>query len=148
MSLPKDQAILKNKDLWSSPDKEGYLKKMGAVNKAWKKRYFILQGSNLFYFKKKGGQPLNSISIIDCFASPTPGDQTEFTLQSLHFDRVFILKAENTNDRVDWIESISKAIQSNCAPLSAPQEVQHNFHVSFDPEEGYKVSVILLFHFM
>ena len=142
MSLPKDSALLKNKNLWSNPDKEGLLKKMGAVNKAFKKRYFVLQGPNLFYFKKKGAPPLNSISIVDCFVEATPGDATEFTLRSLHFDRVFRLRVEDPAQRIDWIEAISNSISNSCAPISAPQEVQHNFHVSFDPDQGYSVGFV------
>ena len=139
MSLPKDSTILKNKALWTTPNHEGWMKKSGAVNKAMKRRYFVLQGQHLFYFKKKGAQPLNSISIVDCFVEPTTGDGTEFSLRSLHFDRIFRFKTDNVEARGDWIEAISTAISNVCAPITAPQEVQHNFHVSFDPDEGYVV---------
>ena len=39
--------------MWSSPQKVGELKKQGAIRKNWKKRWFVLQESNLFYFKSK-----------------------------------------------------------------------------------------------
>lgn len=147
MSLPKDAAKLKNKDLWSSPVKEGSMKKMGAVNKAMKRRHFVLQGSNLFYFKKKGSMPLNCICIEDCIASPTSGEPTEFTIQSMHFDRVFVLRTDTPAERTDWVEAISTAIDTNCSAVSAPQDLQHNFHVSFDPDSGYKVHTTLFLIF-
>jgi len=98
----------------------------------------VLQGSNLFYFKKKGSMPLNCICIEDCIASPTSGEPTEFTIQSMHFDRVFVLRTDTPAERTDWVEAISTAIDTNCSAVSAPQDLQHNFHVSFDPDSGYK----------
>jgi hypothetical protein len=33
------------------PDMEGWLHKQGDKYKTWNKRWFVLKGSNLFYFK-------------------------------------------------------------------------------------------------
>jgi hypothetical protein len=140
MSLPKDSLLLKNKEAWATPEKEGHLKKMGAVNKAMKRRFFALQGANLFYFKKKGALPVNSISLIDSFVETTPGDPLEFTIQSLHFERVFTLRADTLELRIEWVEAVSAAISAHGGEITLPQDLQHNFHVSFDPDNGYQVS--------
>ena len=39
--------------MWAAPKKAGELKKQGAVRKNWKRRWFVLQDSNLFYFRSK-----------------------------------------------------------------------------------------------
>lgn len=109
---------------------------MGEVNKAMKKRYFILQDNNFFYFKKKGGSPLNYISIKDCFVDPAV-NTCEFTLSSPHFDRVYKLRADGPADREQWIEKLTRAI-SQQSSVGAPQEVVHENHVSFDPEHGFQ----------
>ena len=38
------------------PSKDGYLVKKGEVVKNWKKRWFVLHGSVLCYFKKPPGK--------------------------------------------------------------------------------------------
>lgn len=35
------------------PDKEGYLKKRGDLNKGYQKRWFVLKGNLLFYYEKR-----------------------------------------------------------------------------------------------
>ena len=131
--------FLKNRNLWSSPDKEGYLKKMGEINKAKKKRYFILQGPNLFYFKQqKASAPISYIPLVDCYIQQG-SDPTEFTIGSPYFERVFSLNADTKEARNEWIEILENAILKHSAQVSQPQNIQHNYHVSFDPEEGYKV---------
>lgn len=37
--------------MWSEPDIVGWLDKRGGKFKSWKKRFFVLQGSYLFYFE-------------------------------------------------------------------------------------------------
>jgi hypothetical protein len=34
-------------------DKEGFLTKQGGGYKSWKRRWFVLKGTNLYYFKSK-----------------------------------------------------------------------------------------------
>jgi len=40
------------------PDKDGYLTKQGGSIKTWKRRYFILKGRTLYYYKTPKDQEL------------------------------------------------------------------------------------------
>lgn len=133
---------LKNKELWSDPQKVGYLKKMGAVNKAMKKRWLVLQGTNFFYFRKKGDtKPVNYIPIEECQVESVPEADGSpgciFTIRSPYFDRVFRFKAESVDMRRQWVDALDAAIDSSVT-VSAPVDLQHTHHVSFDPDEGYQ----------
>eukprot|EP00736_Rhodelphis_marinus_P010937 Rmarinus@m.4907 len=60
----------------SDPDYEGYLKKLGEAHQTWKKRWFVLKGNTLYYFKQKddgkwqGLIDLNGMEVREC----TPPD--------------------------------------------------------------------------
>lgn len=45
-----DPSLLSEKD-WSNPDMTGWITKEGAVNRTLKKRWFVLQGNKMMYFK-------------------------------------------------------------------------------------------------
>ena len=47
----------------SSLRKEGYMKKLGAKFKTWKRRYFILKGSSLSYYQQEGGKMIGTIYL-------------------------------------------------------------------------------------
>lgn len=47
----------------SSLHKEGYMKKLGAKFKTWKRRYFILKGNSLSYYKQEGGDLIKTIYL-------------------------------------------------------------------------------------
>jgi len=91
----------------SAPIKhEGYLTKEGGGFKSWKKRWFILRGGDLCYYKTKGETvPLGTIHLntsghikhsdrkkkINGFEVQTPS-------------RTFYLSAETEEERTKWIE--------------------------------------------
>lgn len=120
-------------------DKEGVLRKMGEINPAYKKRYFILKGGKLHYYKKKGdGKPLGAIELLDCEVQPSLGSNSDFTVSSPHFERTYRLRAESPAIREEWVASLERAISASGVQISAPQDIQHHYHVSFDAEEGFK----------
>lgn len=45
-----DPSLLSEKD-WCKPDMSGWITKEGAVNRSLKKRWFVLQGNKMMYFK-------------------------------------------------------------------------------------------------
>ena len=48
--------------------REGYLETRGGANRAWKRRYFVVLGTRLFYFSdEKRERPLGAIELKECF---------------------------------------------------------------------------------
>jgi hypothetical protein len=45
------------------PHKQGYLKKLGGKFKTWKKRYFVLDGPKLHYYKEQNGELIGTITL-------------------------------------------------------------------------------------
>jgi hypothetical protein len=44
------------------------LEKRGGANRAWKRRYFVVLGTRLFYFSdEKRERPLGAIELKECF---------------------------------------------------------------------------------
>jgi hypothetical protein len=95
-----------------------FLTKKGYVVKNWKKRYFVLSGDSLFYFKEEadatpqgksaGKQPLGMIPVRD--ARIGSGEQLfAWTLQPARSQRKFILVASNASDAERWISDLQKA---------------------------------------
>src|SRR5690606_832206 len=37
--------------MWENPQHFGYINKQGQIHKAWKKRWFVLKNTDLFYFR-------------------------------------------------------------------------------------------------
>jgi len=54
-------------DLFKSTIMQGYMNKRGEINKAWKRRYFMLKGTTLFYFEgHKSQKVLGKIPLSTC----------------------------------------------------------------------------------
>jgi len=115
--------------------KEGYLKKKGAVNKAYKKRFIVAQNESLTYYKKKGDRPISSLSIADSTIGILPSGM-EFTISSPYFDRVFQFRADSAAACAEWVETLEQLVEANKPQVSAPSGLVHNFHGSFT-EDGF-----------
>jgi len=95
------------------PDKDGYLTKQGGGIKTWKKRYFILKGPSLYYYKSPkdttitGRVDLESGSIVreekDKKTRPNM-----FSVQTAK--RIFYISADRTEEMNEWMGSIKSAI--------------------------------------
>ena len=129
-----------NKNMTTTIVKAGYLKKMGEINKQMRKRYFALQDDQLYYYKNDSSEkPINSILIADATVEKLYGTQTDFTLSSPYFCRVYHMRAETQEIRDEWFDVIAKQISKYEVVVSQPENLQLNFHVVFSPETGYTV---------
>src|SRR5688500_14534883 len=86
----------------------GYLRKMGAVNKSFKERWFVLKGNRLYYYKTMDSpRPISYISLNECHIRVSPEWYPQFAcFDVVTSQRVFQLIAPTSNDMKLWMEGI------------------------------------------
>jgi len=99
-------------------DKDGFLTKQGGAIKTWKKRWFVLKGSKLWYFKSR--TDLSAKGFIELEATTLDRDEsannkkkkTMFSIQArgLKGRRVFMMYPETQQEAQEWIEAIRRNI--------------------------------------
>jgi PH domain/RhoGEF domain len=104
----------------SSPNKQGYLTKQGAVVKNWKRRWFILKNHVLYYYKdksaasKKDAKSSGSIALDQfCHVSVATDSAKSFCLEIATRDRKYFAYADDRAAMHDWIDSINQSIVSS-----------------------------------
>lgn len=104
------------------PTRDGWMIKKGDVVKSWKKRYFKLVGSLLFYYRKVGGTPAGHIFMVettrlpDCLPDPLPDRPFCFTISTPNRD--YYLCADSGEDMYDWVQMLRTSKQYLSKPSS------------------------------
>jgi len=103
------------------PCMEGWMTKMGDVVKNWKRRYFKLSGSTLFYYKKPMEQtPKGALNMIeatrtpDCVTEPIPERPYCFVISTPNRD--YYVCAESGEGMYDWVQTLRTARRYLSAP--------------------------------
>eukprot|EP01129_Flabellula_baltica_P002228 TRINITY_DN12062_c0_g1_i1.p1 TRINITY_DN12062_c0_g1~~TRINITY_DN12062_c0_g1_i1.p1 ORF type:complete len:482 (+),score=91.02 TRINITY_DN12062_c0_g1_i1:105-1550(+) len=121
---------------WSDGDFEGFLKKK---TKNWKKRWFILKGDHIWYFKSSGdNKPKGDIDLENAFVSTSVsrvGNKPYCFELTCTTGKVFLIQAESKDEMDKWIEAIEKGKQFS--EVGIPFNVDQPLHVDFDPEKGF-----------
>lgn len=91
-----------------------YMLKQGAINTGWKKRWFVLEGNTIAYYKDpKAGKPLGVIPLDGCFLENDASK--EHAIRVVHPERrIFYLApltAESLKEWVDALEGINVKLQ-------------------------------------
>ena len=99
---------------FKNPAKEGFLEKQSRHLKRWKKRWFVLQDSTLYSFKKERVYD-SPTEVIDLKVFSSVKSSEDFTNRSHSFDvysadMVFSMVAGSENEKEDWIRAIGRAI--------------------------------------
>jgi len=95
------------------PSKEGFLTKQGIVVKNWKRRWFILSGTLLFYYKKQkdpfpaGIIQLNDAKNIECLAESIDNRTCCFLIDTS--SRSFYVTADSAKEMFDWVQALKSA---------------------------------------
>jgi len=98
------------------PDKEGFLTKQGGSIKTWKRRWFVLKGKRLAYFKTRND--LEAKGIIELEPDSFVKDEKDkdkkrrFMFSVGTSRRVFFIHADAENDMRAWINTIKSNIES------------------------------------
>mmetsp|Transcript_18258 Transcript_18258/g.30448 ORF Transcript_18258/g.30448 Transcript_18258/m.30448 type:complete len:502 (-) Transcript_18258:267-1772(-) len=101
-----------------TPDKDGFLTKQGGSYKNWKRRWFVLKGDTLYYFKtQKDTEQTGQIKIEkNSLCSPEQGMRTgkksKFYFSVGTASRTFFLFAETDETMKQWVERISRSIET------------------------------------
>jgi len=98
-------------------DKDGFLTKQGGAIKTWKKRWFVLKGPKLWYFKSKtdtcakGFIELEATTLVRD-ESTNKKKKTMFSIQArgLKGRRVFMMYPDTQQETAEWIEAIRRNI--------------------------------------
>ena len=126
IAMPKNEDGNDISQAFFNPEREGWLTKQGGRRKNWKRRYFILTGGCLYYFKNKedsepcGIVPLTSLSVREvpnkknfCFEIYNPFDGTikacktapdGTVVEGRH--SVYLISAATAEERDVWIDAI------------------------------------------
>ncbi|GMI44049.1 hypothetical protein TrCOL_g5392 [Triparma columacea] len=96
----------------SNAEFEGWLTKQSAWLKDWRKRYFILKGSKLFFAKSASGVPHGMIDLATCTTvkSAELKAQKRNALEVSTSETTFLMYAGTDKEKDDWIGCIGKAI--------------------------------------
>lgn len=92
-------------------DRQGYLKKRGERYPSWKERFFVLKGSNLYYFRSaedttraKGHINLTGYAVLmDDSVGKAAFRITRENEKTHHFS------SDNANDLKDWVLALKKS---------------------------------------
>ncbi|MCO5567630.1 hypothetical protein L7F22_021324 [Adiantum nelumboides] len=114
--------------MWSEPDIVGWLDKRGGKFKSWKKRFFVLQGSYLFYFendfKIQAKSPLGVIPLdaskVD-METEESGDASRRYIFSICLGKQFlgyskrdtyVVAAPSHQALEEWVQQIKTAAET------------------------------------
>ncbi|XP_063008152.1 pleckstrin homology domain-containing family H member 2 isoform X3 [Melospiza melodia melodia] len=124
--LPKTSSSSSDNGKNEPLEKSGYLLKMGGKVKTWKRRWFVLKGGELLYYKspsdvirKPQGQiELNASSHIE------RGDGKQ-TIQLTTEKRTYYLTADSPNILEEWIKVLQNVLKIQAAsPLFVQSEIK------------------------
>ena len=103
-------------------DKDGFLTKQGGAIKTWKRRWFVLKGNKLWYFKTKtdtvakGFIELEATTLIRDESATSKKKKPMFSIQArgVKGRRVFMIIPDTQQESLEWIQAIRLNIKA-CA---------------------------------
>ncbi|OAQ30639.1 PH-domain-containing protein [Linnemannia elongata AG-77] len=102
--------LVTGEQLDSKVVRQGYLLKLGNTYKTWRKKWFVLRGDKLTYYKNtKEYQPLGIIplsSIIDALQTDPVSKHKQYCLRIVTAKRSFVCCAPDEDTLLLWLDAI------------------------------------------
>ncbi|NWV02042.1 PKHH2 protein, partial [Upupa epops] len=114
--LPKTSSSSSDNGKSEPLEKSGYLLKMGGKVKTWKRRWFVLKGGELLYYKSPSDvirKPQGQIELNAC-SHIERGDGKQ-TIQLTTEKRTYYLTADSPNILEEWIKVLQNVLKVQAA---------------------------------
>jgi len=111
MATPKSKISVSS---LATPDHTGWMTKQGGSWKSWKKRYFVLKGSSLYYFKSRSDTDVTGIIPLtqESFVRKEPDKKGKKNLLSVGTTtRVYFMYPETEAEQLDWFKHIDLILE-------------------------------------
>jgi hypothetical protein len=96
----------------SNPTTEGWLTKQSMWLKDWRRRYFILKGSKLFFSKGEFSAPHGMVDLSQCMtvksAELKAGKKNAIEVSTK--EQTFYMYADTEKEKDEWIGAIGRSI--------------------------------------
>ncbi|KAG0233258.1 hypothetical protein BGX31_004876 [Mortierella sp. GBA43] len=123
-NAPGSGLVTNGEQLNSKVVRQGYLLKLGNTYKTWRKKWFVLRGDKLTYYKNtKEYQPLGIIplsTIIDSLQTDPVSKNKQFCLRIVTNKRSFVCCAPDEDTLLQWID----ALHVECARVAREAKLE------------------------
>lgn len=111
-----DTAQKANKSGIERPDLTGFLLKRGALNTAWKRRWFALEKGEVYYFKREEGyldqRPTGTFTLLGATVETEAG-QSDFKFRVVtQAGRTYELDAEDKKFFHMWVSALKRGVNA------------------------------------
>jgi hypothetical protein len=111
----------------NNPSTEGWLTKQSTWLKDWRRRFFILKNSKLFFAKNESGAPHGMIDLSTCMtvksAELRAGKKNAIEVSTA--ETTFYMYADTEKEKDEWIGAIGRAIVQSSATFTNEDGVDH-----------------------
>ena len=96
----------------SNPTMKGFLTKQSVWIKDWRRRYFVLKGSKLFFSTNETSEPHGMIDLSICMTVKSAHIKTgqKHALEIATDDTVYFMYADTEKEKDEWIGAVGRAI--------------------------------------
>ncbi|KAJ8602827.1 hypothetical protein CTAYLR_002618 [Chrysophaeum taylorii] len=112
----------------SNPDFQGWLTKQSVWLKDWRRRYFILKQSKLFFSKNESSTPHGMIDLASCMTvkSAEYKAHKRNALEVSTPDTTYLMYADTEKEKDDWIGAIGRAIVRCSSTYTNDDGMEHD----------------------
>mmetsp|Transcript_7405 Transcript_7405/g.10063 ORF Transcript_7405/g.10063 Transcript_7405/m.10063 type:complete len:158 (-) Transcript_7405:314-787(-) len=120
----------------TNPEFEGWLTKQSMWLKDWRRRYFILKGSKLFFAKTEYTAPHGMIDLSQCTTvkSADLKSRKRNSFEVSTPEMTYLLYADTEKEKDDWIGNVGRAIV-RCSSTYQPREYDSKNSAEAEDEE-------------